>query len=535
MHQDLELLRAQLCDAIKDTLLWGQADPSHQERLYLIKMQTVLNDWLRCVENQISGYSRPSDDQSWDEYPRHFLYFYEKASTVRGQGVGRHLGRLSEEVTLLAAGQSHTSPTSLRQKQTAIAAEHSFRWEDLDQRLLSAKLQELAEEMQKLAAKAERKAHADTQKTGNSAGFLPRLFEVQRRLTDEWAKKLYDVHCEVWRIQGHAKCADFIRAVGNKAVRELIAARKGVIGHSAQLWCTRTGSSQYAAALGHWNRMMDSLATQWSRRLEIEARTSEHRAAQEASHQQGGAGLLSLSTGMQSSGDPVERNPFQIDDPRHGVWNDATRAAEEKWCRLGSQSESSPLAPPDVLIESVCKRLSDKFDVWAERGVHVVWSHAALLDYDQWLVNYAEAWLQDVSARRLYSGAVPLHHLLAALRLRLLKRVNWWKAEARRYLAEQKTDLAKGSRSLAHSLSELSSKGQASAVGSDVKLANPSKFPTMTVSEVMAHLGISRSSVYRYINEGRLDRPGLNKKAGKRSKTLILTRSVQKMLQEAED
>jgi hypothetical protein len=67
------------------------------------------------------------------------------------------------------------------------------------------------------------------------------------------------------------------------------------------------------------------------------------------------------------------------------------------------------------------------------------------------------------------------------------------------------------------------------------KLADCAKYPTMTVREVMAVISISRASVYRYLSEGRLDRPGLNKKEGKRSKTLVLTASVRKMLNPADN
>lgn len=71
-------------------------------------------------------------------------------------------------------------------------------------------------------------------------------------------------------------------------------------------------------------------------------------------------------------------------------------------------------------------------------------------------------------------------------------------------------------------------------VSPHAKLTDATKFPTMTVPEVMALLHVSRSSVYRFLNEGRLDRPGLNKRPGKRSKTLVLTSSVQRMLQPEE-
>ncbi len=73
-----------------------------------------------------------------------------------------------------------------------------------------------------------------------------------------------------------------------------------------------------------------------------------------------------------------------------------------------------------------------------------------------------------------------------------------------------------------------------SAISPHVKLGDAAKFPTMTTPEVMAVLQISKSSVYRYINEGRLKRPGLNQKPGKRSKTLILTASVQDLLRESD-
>jgi hypothetical protein len=51
----------------------------------------------------------------------------------------------------------------------------------------------------------------------------------------------------------------------------------------------------------------------------------------------------------------------------------------------------------------------------------------------------------------------------------------------------------------------------------------------------MEVLHLSRASIYRYLNEGRLCRPGLNKKRGKRSKTLVLTTSVKNMLRPAEE
>src|SRR5215813_13524536 len=116
-------------------------------------------------------------------------------------------------------------------------AESSFRWEELDQRLLTPKLQDLAIEMQKKAVDAERQAGYETRQTGNSGGYLPRLLEKQREVTDEWAKRLYEIYCEVWCIQGHEPTADFIRAVGRKAISGLIASRKDAVEWNIKHYC----------------------------------------------------------------------------------------------------------------------------------------------------------------------------------------------------------------------------------------------------------------------------------------------------------
>ena len=80
---ELEALRAQLYDALKDTVLWNQFDPSNEERLYLYKMETVLHAWLRCVERRIYRFEPRDEDQHCDEHPSQFLHFYKVASEVR--------------------------------------------------------------------------------------------------------------------------------------------------------------------------------------------------------------------------------------------------------------------------------------------------------------------------------------------------------------------------------------------------------------------------------------------------------------------
>ena len=64
-------------------------------------------------------------------------------------------------------------------------------------------------------------------------------------------------------------------------------------------------------------------------------------------------------------------------------------------------------------------------------------------EYDRWLVDYANAWIESVS-RLLTSLPPPFppEMVLADLRRRLAARVHHWKAEARRYRVQQEAHVA---------------------------------------------------------------------------------------------
>ena len=153
---------------------------------------------------------------------------------------------------------------------------NSFRWEDLDQRLISPKTNDLAQEMQKRSAEAERKLSFEVSQSGNSAGYLPRLFDFHEELTNEWAEKLYAVHCEVCRQQNQEISAEFIRAVRGHAVLTMIAARTSTVLSGVTQRGVRTGKPPNSAALGEWSRRMDRLAHRWSSSLEAEAVAREY-------------------------------------------------------------------------------------------------------------------------------------------------------------------------------------------------------------------------------------------------------------------
>jgi hypothetical protein len=168
-----------------------------------------------------------------------------------------------------------------RRFQSQIAARIPFRWEQLDQRLISPKTNELAEEMHKKAAEAERQIDFETARSGNSAGYLTRLFDFHERLADEWVHKLYMAHCEAWTQQNRTVTGEFIRAVWGRAISHSIAARKSSVGSQARRRSQRIGEPLNSVALGEWHRRMDRLATRWRNRLEAEAVASGYRAARE--------------------------------------------------------------------------------------------------------------------------------------------------------------------------------------------------------------------------------------------------------------
>jgi Helix-turn-helix domain len=64
------------------------------------------------------------------------------------------------------------------------------------------------------------------------------------------------------------------------------------------------------------------------------------------------------------------------------------------------------------------------------------------------------------------------------------------------------------------------------------KLANPEAFPLMNASEIAAYFVVSRSTVARWVDEGRLKRVGMGKTTGKRAGLRITTKSVKKFSEE---
>lgn len=150
---------------------------------------------------------------------------------------------------------------------------------------------------------------------------------------------------------------------------------------------------------------------------------------------------LRLPHSLAESGDPIEGNPYPKEHPAYQVWIDATRRAEGEVCRIDAEASSS-LTPANADNWLPALAVS-KFDVWARRGVKVVWTDAAMRQYDRWLLDYANAWIEDVSrCLTAHPPPFPPELVLTDLRRRLGARVVYWKAESRRYRSLQEAHAA---------------------------------------------------------------------------------------------
>jgi DNA-binding CsgD family transcriptional regulator len=185
----------------------------------------------------------------------------------------------------------------------------TFRWEDVDQRLVSPKTLDISEEMHKRAAVGERRIADETAKSGNSAGYLPRLFDFHEQLTDEWIQREYAAYCEAWTQQNRQLCPEFIRALRGGPIAQLIAGRRSSVLGEVGLRAWRIGEQSNPYSLEDWNRKMDRLRARWMRRLESDAAACEYRIRAE---QQSGNVSVSHSPESNTSRKATERKILDL-------------------------------------------------------------------------------------------------------------------------------------------------------------------------------------------------------------------------------
>ena len=155
-------------------------------------------------------------------------------------------------------------------------ANRRFQWEDIDQELLKAKTFELARKMHELAVKGERRIQLETARNLNSSAYMAHYFDFHEQLANDWAEQLYQVHCETWKQQNRPLLPAFIRAVRDRAIVTLLAARKSAVCGQVTLRAMRMNKQPNSQSVAEWMRRMDRLADCFKRRLEAEAIVAQH-------------------------------------------------------------------------------------------------------------------------------------------------------------------------------------------------------------------------------------------------------------------
>jgi hypothetical protein len=104
------------------------------------------------------------------------------------------------------------------------------------------------------------------------------VLKMKRERADELLRKVYEVYCDVWQIQGRMKSAPFVRAVYARGIVPVIRSRTQAIASEFAGVATCTGLPvELHNALLHSLRLnMLRLEGRWRRRLEIEAKEYEH-------------------------------------------------------------------------------------------------------------------------------------------------------------------------------------------------------------------------------------------------------------------
>jgi len=167
-------------------------------------------------------------------------------------------------------------------KASQLFAAESFKWGDIDHTLASLKLTDLAIEMGRKIKSAERRIRFENRLNQSNNTIASLILRMKEENTNEWARGVYRIYCQVWGIQGNAKTAAFVRAVFRHAILVTIRARTNAIKAEFLMWAKRTsfnGTLAQAQLKGLQLRMM-RLQDDWFRRLEAEAKELEHAARQ---------------------------------------------------------------------------------------------------------------------------------------------------------------------------------------------------------------------------------------------------------------
>ncbi len=188
-----------------------------------------------------------------------------------------------------------------------------FQWEDIDHSLVNLKLIESAEDMHRKIKEDEGRIHFENRNNLNDNAVPSLILRMKQEHAEALARQVYQIYCDVWQTQGHAKSAEFLRAVSARAIRVTLRAREGAIAGEFSRLAKRTSfpdAIRDAHLLAH-RLKMQRLQSRWERRLEAEAKECEHTERTEQLRSQMPAGDSSETNAIRKSSENMS-----VDDSR---------------------------------------------------------------------------------------------------------------------------------------------------------------------------------------------------------------------------
>jgi hypothetical protein len=223
-------------------------------------------------------------------------------------------------------------------------ADLSFRFQQLDHRLLSPKIETLAKQMHKRIADAEREIASEASRRNNVGYYLPKLIAVHEELSDEWAEKLYAAYCNAWREQNRQITPEFIRAIRDTTMLQFFGARNSAVTGQLDLHGIRTRQPLNTGVMGSWHRKMRRLLAKWRANLEAEAVALEYRAARQ-----------NVGSGMRVGRSP--KRPPEFTTRAGKLWQQelisatGAKISNDQLKRIASELDRMNFSPPAVFLE----------------------------------------------------------------------------------------------------------------------------------------------------------------------------------------
>jgi hypothetical protein len=178
---------------------------------------------------------------------------------------------------------------------------------------MSLKLTNLAEEMHRQIVADERRIQFENRGNLNSNAVPSLVLQMKQDRADEWARRVYEIYCDVWQTQGYVKSAAFVRAVYARGIVPVLRGRTGGIASEFARFATATS---FPIEIGNAHMLslrlnMQRLEDRWHRRLEIEAKQCEHaeQRARLAQQNAQGRNLATKETPMGATAEGIRRIP----------------------------------------------------------------------------------------------------------------------------------------------------------------------------------------------------------------------------------